>query len=92
MGGLFLGLWIDRKLGSIPAFTIIGVIVGTVLSFYGIYKMLLPLLVGIGARPLFQDPLRLAQARSQECWFFWKPIQIQIRQKVMALIPGRWGS
>ena len=49
MGGLFLGLWIDRKLGSIPVFTIIGVIVGTVLAFYGIYKMLLPLLVGMGA-------------------------------------------
>ena len=49
MGGLFLGLWLDRRLGSIPTFTIIGVIVGTVLAFYGIYKMLLPLLVGIGA-------------------------------------------
>ena len=55
MGGLFLGLWIDRKLGSIPVFTIIGVIVGTVLAFYGIYKMMIPLLVDVGA-PKKEDP------------------------------------
>ena len=47
VGGLFLGLWLDQKLGSLPAFTILGVLLGVVLAFYGIYKMLLPVLVEI---------------------------------------------
>ena len=44
VGGLFVGLWIDGKLGVLPVFTISGILLGTVLAFYGIYKMVLPLL------------------------------------------------
>ena len=44
IGGLFGGLWLDRKLDVLPVFTLIGVVLGTVLAFYGIYKMVLPLL------------------------------------------------
>ena len=44
VGGLFGGLWADRKLDVLPVFTLIGVVLGTVLAFYGIYKMVLPLL------------------------------------------------
>jgi F0F1-type ATP synthase assembly protein I len=44
IGGLFGGLWLDRKLDVLPLFTLIGIILGTVLAFYGIYKMVLPLL------------------------------------------------
>ena len=47
VGGLFLGLWFDGKLDSLPVFTILGVVLGVVLAFYGIYKMLLPILVDI---------------------------------------------
>lgn len=47
VGGLFLGLWFDGKLGSLPVFTIVGVLLGVVLAFYGVYKMLLPILVNI---------------------------------------------
>ena len=47
VGGLFLGLWFDGKLGSLPVFTILGVVLGVILAFYGIYKMLLPILVDI---------------------------------------------
>ncbi|MBI4282321.1 MAG: AtpZ/AtpI family protein [Chloroflexi bacterium] len=42
--GLLGGLWLDRKLGTLPLFTLVGVILGTVAAFYGIYRMMLPLL------------------------------------------------
>jgi ATP synthase protein I len=45
IGGLFGGLWLDRKLNVLPVFTLVGIVLGTVLAFYGIYKMLLPLLI-----------------------------------------------
>ncbi|MBI2856411.1 MAG: AtpZ/AtpI family protein [Chloroflexi bacterium] len=44
VGGLLGGLWIDQKLDTVPAFTLAGVVLGTVLAFYGIYKMVLPLM------------------------------------------------
>ena len=44
IGGLFGGLWLDRTLGVLPLFTLVGIILGTVMAFYGIYKMVLPLL------------------------------------------------
>ena len=44
IGGLFGGLWLDGKLGVLPVFTLPGIILGTVMAFYGMYKMLLPLL------------------------------------------------
>jgi len=44
IGGLFGGLWLDRKLDVLPVFTLTGIVLGTVLAFYGIYKMVLPLL------------------------------------------------
>ena len=44
IGGLFGGLWLDGKLGVLPVFTLTGIILGTVMAFYGMYKMLLPLL------------------------------------------------
>jgi hypothetical protein len=44
VGGLFGGLWLDRQLDVLPVFTLIGIILGTVMAFYGMYKMLLPLL------------------------------------------------
>ncbi|MDA0988025.1 MAG: AtpZ/AtpI family protein [Chloroflexi bacterium] len=42
--GLLGGLWIDGKLGTLPVFTLLGVILGTVAAFYGVYKMMVPLL------------------------------------------------
>ena len=45
IGGLFGGLWLDRKLDVLPVFTLVGIVLGAVLAFYGIYKMLLPLLI-----------------------------------------------
>lgn len=44
IGGLLGGVWLDRKLDVLPVFTLAGVVLGTVMAFYGIYKMVLPLL------------------------------------------------
>lgn len=44
IGGLLGGVWLDRKLDMLPVFTLAGVVLGTVMAFYGIYKMVLPLL------------------------------------------------
>ena len=41
--GVLGGLWLDGKLGTKPLFVIIGLILGIVVAFYGLYRMLLPL-------------------------------------------------
>lgn len=41
IGGLYLGQWLDRKLGSAPWFLIIGVFLGAGLSFYSMYRKLM---------------------------------------------------
>ena len=42
IGGLVGGLWLDGKLGMVPVFTLAGIVVGSALAFYGIYRMVLP--------------------------------------------------
>jgi len=42
--GIWGGLWLDNRLDKAPIFTIVGLILGLVLAFYGAYKMILPLL------------------------------------------------
>ena len=37
--GLFAGIWIDRLIGTEPVFTLLGVLLGTVLAFYGMYRI-----------------------------------------------------
>ena len=38
------GLWLDGRLGTLPIFTLVGVVLGLVVAFYGAYRMVLPLL------------------------------------------------
>ena len=40
------GVWLDRKLDVLPLFTLLGVFLGSGLAFYGVYKMVVPLLGG----------------------------------------------
>jgi F0F1-type ATP synthase assembly protein I len=42
--GVVGGIWLDSKLNSAPAGAIVGLILGLVLAFYGVYRMLLPLM------------------------------------------------
>jgi len=41
--GLFAGRWFDNRQGT-SLFWIIGLILGIVVAFYGVYRMLLPLM------------------------------------------------
>jgi len=41
-GGLFLGLWLDRKLGTRALFTILLLVLGLGSAFWKIYRMVLP--------------------------------------------------
>ena len=42
--GVFAGLWLDSKFNTTPIFVILGLIMGLIVAFYGVYRMLLPLL------------------------------------------------
>ncbi len=42
--GIIGGLKLDDAVGTRPLFTLLGVLLGTVAAFYGIYKLALPLL------------------------------------------------
>ena len=42
--GVFAGLWLDSKLNTGPILVIVGLILGVVIAFYGVYQMLLPLI------------------------------------------------
>ena len=44
VGGVLGGLWLDRKVGTVPLFTLLGLLLGIVLAFYGMYRMVVPLL------------------------------------------------
>ena len=40
--GVWGGLWLDGKAGTRPWLTIAGLIVGLAVAFYGVYRMILP--------------------------------------------------
>ncbi len=40
--GVWGGLWLDGKLNTKPILVIVGLILGLVIAFYGVYRMLLP--------------------------------------------------
>jgi ATP synthase protein I len=43
-GGVLGGLWLDNKFGTKPILVIVGLILGLIVAFYGVYRMLLPLM------------------------------------------------
>jgi hypothetical protein len=44
VGGIVGGFWLDRWLGLLPLFTLLGVVLGGVVAVYGVYRMVQPLL------------------------------------------------
>jgi F0F1-type ATP synthase assembly protein I len=42
--GVFGGLWADSKFNTEPILVIVGLLLGIIVAFYGVYQMLLPLL------------------------------------------------
>ena len=49
--GVLGGLGLDKLAGTTPLFTLLGVFVGTVAAFYGMYRMVRPLLKESGNEP-----------------------------------------
>ncbi len=41
--GIVGGLWLDDRMGTLPLFTLLGVLLGSVAAFYGLYRMVEPL-------------------------------------------------
>ena len=46
VGGILGGVGLDKLLGTQVLFTIIGIVLGCVAAFWGVYKMILPVLYG----------------------------------------------
>ena len=44
--GVVGGIWLDRVAGTRALFTLIGTVLGSVAAFWGVYKMILPVLYG----------------------------------------------
>ncbi len=42
--GVVVGIWLDNKLNTGPILVIVGLILGIVVAFWGVYQMLLPLI------------------------------------------------
>ena len=40
------GLWLDRRLGVLPLFTLLGAVVGSAAAFFGVYRTVAPLAGG----------------------------------------------
>ena len=41
--GIAGGIWLDNRMDTLPLFTLIGVLLGSVAAFYGLYRMVEPL-------------------------------------------------
>jgi len=42
--GVLVGLWLDSKLNTQPILVIVGLVLGLLMAFYGVYQLLLPLI------------------------------------------------
>jgi F0F1-type ATP synthase assembly protein I len=46
VAGILGGYFLDKAAGTTPLFTLIGTVLGSVVAFYGVYKMIVPVLYG----------------------------------------------
>ena len=42
--GVILGLWLDRTFGITPIATVVGTVFGSTVAFWGLYRMVVPIL------------------------------------------------
>jgi ATP synthase protein I len=49
-GGVLGGLWLDTRFNTKPLLAIIGLVLGTITAFWGVYQMLIPFFNGKGTR------------------------------------------
>ena len=53
LGGTLLGVFVDDRLGTGVIFTTIGVLVGSILAFYGLYRAVIPIVETLSTK---RDP------------------------------------
>jgi len=46
VAGVLGGVWLDQLLDTRIIFTLLGTVLGSVLAFWGVYKMVLPIIYG----------------------------------------------
>ena len=46
VGGVVGGVALDKAIGTTPLFLLVGVVLGSIVAFWGLYKMVQPLLYG----------------------------------------------
>ena len=46
VAGILIGIGLDRVAGTSPWLLLVGVVLGSVAAFWGVYKMILPVLYG----------------------------------------------
>jgi ATP synthase protein I len=44
VGGALGGLWLDKKFDTQPILILIGLVLGLILAFWGVYQMLIPII------------------------------------------------
>ncbi len=44
VGGVLGGLWLDNRFNTRPIFMLVGLILGLIIAFWGVYQMLLPIM------------------------------------------------
>jgi Putative F0F1-ATPase subunit Ca2+/Mg2+ transporter len=54
VAGVLGGLGLDKLLDTLPIFTLAGTVLGSIIAFWGVYKMVLPILYGAKRRELNQ--------------------------------------
>jgi F0F1-type ATP synthase assembly protein I len=53
--GVVGGVFLDKLLGSVFIFTVLGIVAGSVAAFWGVYKMVLPVLYGAKSREIHRE-------------------------------------
>ena len=44
LGGILGGLWLDKKFNTEPIFLLVGLVLGLVVAFWGVYQMIIPMI------------------------------------------------
>jgi hypothetical protein len=52
VGGVIIGIWFDRTLGVTPTATLIGTVLGSTVAFWGLYRMIVPILYGSSSKKI----------------------------------------
>ena len=50
LAGVILGIWLDRICNTAPIATVVGTVLGSTLAFWGLYRMVVPILYGSSKR------------------------------------------